>query len=471
MMRKLVCLLLTLALAAGLTPAGAEEEKVPIPNADAVEAVMLPAKGYDFDFTLRLHPEALSADLQDRVQGYAELLEALRFQGHVRWAETGEVFDMTVSIVPTAAGAGSIDIRIHGAEDLLFVNSNLLADRTIMLRNFSLLNFCAKMSEHLDLPLHLLALLYPYSWVSGLELPLQDWRGMVEKENEQGIIPEEAVRYLWDCWAYRVEFDEPTRILISALCKDSEMEEAFRGMVAEIPDYVVHQVAQDQEIQILRTENSETWRTASGDVFFSSAEDHTRAQALVLPRMKTGYLPVYLWDEVREKEHQSGRLRVQILGDGELLGDLVNLQASYISFPLTWPADCDSLLSLNLTGGLLPNVGVSAYLAGEKDGHVRVELRKPTVDMEPGALMLTLEGSLTPLAEDAKVRELMFEDATDALDLLVANDATIRAFLPDLVMPMVEGMVRFLVGVPTAACQTIMDDLTDLGVFEVLLGE
>ena len=53
----------------------------------------------------------------------------------------------------------------------------------------------------------------------------------------------------------------------------------------------------------------------------------------------------------------------------------------------------------------------------------------------------------------------------------MANDSTIRAFLPDMVRPMLEGMLRFLAGIPASACQAIMDDLTDLGVLELLLGE
>ena len=35
---------------------------------------------------------------------------------------------------------------------------------------------------------------------------------------------------------------------------------------------------------------------------------------------------------------------------------------------------------------------------------------------------------------------------------------------------MLEGMLKFLIGIPTSACQAIMDDLTELGVFQVILG-
>ena len=58
-----------------------------------------------------------------------------------------------------------------------------------------------------------------------------------------------------------------------------------------------------------------------------------------------------------------------------------------------------------------------------------------------------------------------------ALNLYITNDSKIKEFLPDLVQPLLKGMLKFLIGIPTSACQTIMDDLTDLGVFRVLTGE
>ena len=75
-----------------------------------------------------------------------------------------------------------------------------------------------------------------------------------------------------------------------------------------------------------------------------------------------------------------------------------------------------------------------------------------------------------PLREDVLVREFRIEDGEEALPLLTSNDVDIQGFLPDLVQPMLEGMLKFLIGIPTSACQAIMDDLTELGVFQVILG-
>ena len=354
---------------------------------------------------------------------------------------------------------------------MMFLNSSLLGEKTIALSNYSLLNFCSKMSEHLGVPLQYIALLLPYVWANSLSLPIQDWNYMLEGMDENGVIPEKAVRYLWDCWWYRVNEDEGVRILVDSLCKDSDLEEAFRGMVMEIPDYFVKDVAREKEIIILQDDKNTVWRADTGDFFTSVVSDQNMEYDLALPVMKTGYLPVFSLESAQDGNRFSSRLRAQILGTEDLQEDLINLQASLLSFQVTWPADCQSLLSLSLTGGLLPNIGFSVYLASEENGHTRLEVRKPTVDYEPGPVMLTLEGNLNPIDREFTMLSFNLDDLDGALDLLVANDAAIRAFLPDLVQPMLEGILHFLVGIPTSACQTIMDDLTDLGVLDLVLGE
>ncbi len=473
LMKKWMSLMLLVCLLANALP-GLAESSAPTASPEAGDAEVRgtePAAGYDFDFILRLHPDALSPSLAGHASGYASLLEALRFHGSYIWSTVEPGFDFNLSIIPVDSRGAPISIRIHGAEDLMYLNSSLLGEKTISLRVFSLLNFCSKMSEHLGIPLHYIALLFPYVWTYSLGLPIQDWNFMVGKMDENGVIPAEAVKYLWDCWWYRSWADEPVKILVDTLCKDSEMEESFRAVVEEIPDYFVKQVAQEQEIRVLKDGGQTAWQAAAGDFFTSTESDRTHAYHLSLPAMKTGYRPVFSLQATEESKRLYGNLRVQLLGTNSLQEDLVNLQASFLALPTVWPSNSQSLISLSLTGGLLPNVGLSVYLAAEENGYIHADIRKPTVDYEPGPIMLTLEGNMNPKGPDTTIPEFDLADGDGSLDLLVANDSTIRSFLPDIVQPMLEGMLHFLVGIPASSCQTIMDDLTDLGVTNLLLGE
>ena len=485
LIRKLLSLVLCVSLLAAALPAAAESpaQGIPAESEDAgmknegaeekaeEERGVEPAAGYSFDFILRLHPEALSPSVAGRAAGYADLLEALRFHGSYVWSTVEPGFDFNLSVIPVDSRGEPVTFRLHGAEDLMYLNSSLMGEKTISLHTYALLGFCSKMSEHLSLPLHYFALLVPYAWKYCLGFPIQDWNYMTAKADERGVIPADAVQYLWDCWWYRTWADEPFKILVTALCKDSDLEESFRAMVSEIPDYFVKQVAREQEIRILQEGDTTLWRAATGDFFISVDSERTKARRLSLPVMQTGYLPVFSLESTEESNRLYGRLQAQILGTGSLQEDLINLQASFLAFPTVWPADCRSLVSLSLTGGLLPNVGLSVYLESEENGHLHLEVRKPSQDYEPGPVMLTVEGDMNPLPEDTTILAFDLADGEGGLDLLVSNDSDLRAFMPDLIQPMLEGMLRFLVGIPASACQAIMDDLTDLGVLELLLGE
>ena len=479
-MKRLISLMMVLCMLVGFCPAGAEkvdeeisaqvESSLGAAEAAEEEIRMIPGEGYSFDFTLRLHPEAFSAKLQARMTGYVDLLQALRFQGTFVRALEEEVFELKLSVIPVNYTAGTVEVRLLGTEEQIFLKSSLFGDQMILLNCYSMLAFCSKMSEHLGIPLQYVALAYPYSWKYAMHLIIENLQFVLDTEDENGVIPEMWVRYLYDCLQFRLNEDELFLTLVDALCKNKEVEESFRAIVQAVPEYVLEQVFQEQEFQIVRENGTTTWRTASGDIYTETITDQGVTERVSLPWMKIGYLPVYSLETFRENDSVSGHLRAQLLGEGQLQ-NIVNLEASLVSLPETWPVDCYSLVSVNLTGGLLPNGGVACILSGERTGHVKIELRKPTVEMEIGAVMLTLEGELLPLEGNVQLEDTSLAWVEKALDLFVSNDVKINAFLPDLVRPLTRGVMQFLIGIPTSACQTLMDDMTELGIFEVLMGE
>lgn len=458
-MKKLISMIMVLCLAAGFLSAGAKAE------------YRTPAEKYDFDFMLRLHADAFPEKLRERMEGYAELLEALRFRGTLIWAKDGSDFDLQLYIIPGNDEGAAIELRVRGPHDYVKVDSSLLGDRALALVNKSWVNFCNKMSEHLGLPLQYLALAYPYSWTLSLELALADWKNMVEREKD-GVISAEAVHELWVYWYHRILLDEPTNILIEALSRCTEAEDAVRAVFTEAPDYFAKDFLEEKEIRIRRGETETTWENYRGEVFYREYNDgENSGSEVILPRMKTGYLPVFAVESNRENGWKSTWIRAGMFGQ-ENQEDLLNLKMSLIAFPEVWPADCSSLVSLDFTGQMQPNVGISCFIAGEKDGHARVEIRKPTVDMEPGEIMLTAEGTLIPGEEEVEIiRDERNTEDEGVLGLLTSNDVEIQEFLPGILEPLAKGMLRFLPNIPTSACQTVMDDLTEIGVFSILMGE
>ena len=237
MRKRLMALLLLMALAAACLPASAEE-------ADP------PAEGFRFSFTLHLNRDALSPALQDHAEGYAELLDALRFEGTWAHAVSAELFELRLSVIPLHPDASPVDLRFYGKPDYVYVTSPLLGEERVVLSNDSLLEFCAKAYEHLGVPLQYAALLLPYTWEAALKLPAEDWKAMADTMDAGGVISSEAVARLSESWASRVASDRALEVLSTSLGLDTGLDGAVQAIFSEVPAYLLNQVTGGEEIRV-----------------------------------------------------------------------------------------------------------------------------------------------------------------------------------------------------------------------------
>ena len=457
MRKRLMALLLLMALAAACLPASAEE-------ADP------PAEGFRFSFTLHLNRDALSPALQDHAEGYAELLDALRFEGTWAHAVSAELFELRLSVIPLHPDASPVDLRFYGKPDYVYVTSPLLGEERVVLSNDSLLEFCAKAYEHLGVPLQYAALLLPYTWEAALKLPAEDWKAMADTKDAGGVISSEAVARLSESWASRVASDRALEVLSTSLGLDTGLDGAVQAIFSEVPAYLLNQVTGGEEIRVRRQGAEEIWSSACGDFAFVRSEPELERLTVSLPPMASGYLPSLSAQRVLEGGQQSGQWIIRILSAAPGVEDLLDLQVSAASLPVSWPADCSSLMHLSLTGGLFANVGFSAYLRGNRSGDLTAEIRKPSSDGEPGPAMLTLTGSLVPAPEITTVPDVSWGTFRNSTDVFRANDSSLSDFVSRVVRPLASGVLKFLIGVPASSCQIILDDLTDAGILHMLLG-
>lgn len=461
MMRKWMALALVFCLLTGLLPALAED-----PGTE-------PGEGFRFEFTVRLNTEALSPTLRERFQGYADLMEALRFEGTYVRSLAHSVFDLHLTIRPTSTRATPITLYLHGSNDFMYLNSSLLGDQTVLLSNQSMLEFCTKMYNHMGLPLQHLAYLLPFTYQYNLAIPASYWSVMKNHADKNGVIPPDMVRHVESGWSNCLKTDPPTQVFINSAGLGSGYEEAFQAVMNELPTYFWETVAQEQSIQIIRDDarQMETWRAACGDFLVTIQGEDYQEISLTLPEMKSGFQPSLLLTSYTEGRWRSARLFARLLSTDELTGDLFDLQASCTSLPLSWPANCQSLINVSLQGGLVPNIGFSVFLTGEEDGHFTARIRKPSPGDEPGSTMVTADGFLQPIEGEIQVRSFTLADAEGGLDLFKSNDSSFGPFVSKVTQPLIKGALEFLVGVPASSCQTIIDDLQEAGVLSVLLGE
>ncbi len=355
----------------------------------------------------------------------------------------------------------------------MYLNSSLLGEKTIVLNHQSLLEFCTKIYNHMGIPLQHLAFLYPYTYKYNLDMPAADFLWIADMADENGMISASSVRHVSNGWSYRLEKDPPTQVFIGSVGLGSGYEEAFLAVANELPSYFWEKVAQEQGIQVIRDpeRKKETWRAASGDFLKIIRGDDYQEVNVTLPEMQSGYQPSLFGMHLVNGSWQTARISARLLSTDEHSDDLFDLQASYTSLPVSWPQNCQSLVNVSLKGGLVPNIGFSVYLTGEEDGHLKVRIRKPSPDEEPGATMVTADGFLQPMEGDVGVRVFDLSYGYEGLELFNSNDASFGPFVSEIVQPIVKGALEFLVGVPASSCQVIIDDLQEAGVLAMMLGE
>ena len=455
-MKKILSLLLICSLICLFSPALGEQEA---------------ARTYAFRFTMQLQESALSPGLRERARGYADLLDALRFEGTLSHSLSSSAFDLHLSVIPLDPDAAPLSFRVHGDPKFMFVSSPLLGEEQFVLSNESLLEFCAKSFEHLGLPLPYVALLLPYTWEISLAGPAQDWETMSRTRDDQGVISPGAVTALAESWSERLLSDRNLMVFSTSLGLDTGFDADFHQFLSDLPAFLKERVTDGGEIRVDATSDGETWSSACGDfASLSFVPDHERI-SVSLPVMESGYQPSLLYQKTSRQSRISGQFMLQVPQTLPEKPDLFDLKVSAAALPDSWPAECDSLVNFNLTGGLLANVGFTAFLKGAADGSLTLEIRKPSLDPEPGDLMLSLSGSLVPLEETALVSTYDPAEFAASTDILRVNDSSLSVFVGKVLPSFAQGILRFLFGIPTSSCQVILDDLTEYGVLNMLLGD
>lgn len=456
-MRKCLSLLLAFALLCFCLPASAAEKEA--------------AQAWSFSFSLHLNEEAVSSGLRDRARGYAALFDALRFEGTYARSLSSSAFELQLSVIPVDPEASPVSFRIHGLPHSMMVGSPLMGEEQFVLDNDALLEFCMKGYEHLGLPLPYVALMLPYTWENAFRFVLADWEGMMQARTPEGIIPAAAVSTLADKWTRRLESDPHIMVFSTSLGLDTGFDAAFHQFLADAPAYLTKEVTGGEDIRIVSSEGGETWSSGCGEFVSRSDSPEHRRLSVFLPPMESGYQPSFLFQQTLTQSRLSGQIALSVSQTLPEKEDLLDLRVSAAALPESWPADCDSLVNFNLTGGLFANLGFTGFLKGAADGSLALEIRKPSLEPEPGDLLLSLTGSLLPVEGDVTLDAYDEAEANAATSILHVNETSLKPFVEKILPTFAGGFLKFLFGIPTAACQVVLDDLTDYGVLGMLLGD
>lgn len=148
---------------------------------------------------------------------------------------------------------------------------------------------------------------------------------------------------------------------------------------------------------------------------------------------------------------------------------LLDFRASGAGLPAALPADSSFSLSVSVVGAACPNY--TFYVEGEtkKDGAVTLSLSKPHSSSSDSSEILRCSGTFLPAAEPKIVPDYLLESLDGSFNVFSINEQNLPAFVNAVIPPLIRSVFSFVAAAPTAACQSFLDDLTEIGILDMLL--
>ena len=490
MMKRLFCFLLILVLCFSFAHA---EEAAPAPT----------ALRYDLDLTFSLNPDAFPARSRNRARGYAELLDVLELRGDLTLCEETQSFDLNAELFFRNKPEVSIPFRFYGIPSMLFLTSPIIANETLQFLMASLAEFAIKAQKNLETQLPVFALLYPYVYEYNFRNVNDAWNQYTGPAGKSRKISAENISKLCNTLTELLETDSSLGVWISTLCSVCSAPEAVEAEIQGIPSYLRDFVSAGKPLTVKVGDGIETWTNAAGRVLFSRRQaDRSLTWSLDLPQDENRYAPRLSFTSstgengldfnmegsiVRGKAVLPSEIDEESSGaDGESSEYAEEYADDYSEeyAPVTGSEesegeyeseedDHDSSFSLaaSVQGKLYPNFDLMIRGETKKDGTVSVSLCQLQENADPQPL-LTCTGSVVPgTAETVPDFNYSNEQLYGNYNFFSFSEYYVAKFKAAVTKSLLKGLLDFVAEAPTSACQSILDDLTDAGVINMMIDQ
>ena len=521
MIKRLICFLCVLVLC--FSCAIAEEAK---PTAEETKPAV---ERYDFDLTFSLNPDALPARSRIRARGYSELLDRLELRGDLVVCEATESFDITATLFFRDKPDVSIPFRFYGTEALLFLTSPIIGNETILFNMGSIAEFAIKVRKSLETPLPALALLYPFVYYYNFYGVTEAWNKYTGPNNASREISAEQIDKLAETWSELLASDTYLNVWMTALYSVCSAPEAVEAMLNGVPSYLREFVSAGGPLTVEIGDGTETWTNAEGSTLFArETTDHSVMWSLTLPTDENRYTPTLDYsgrtengffsfnldgsmirgeaalppgiseedfspvtggdEEESEESNETENEEYPLTGsDSESEGEseeesseeeeedsswpktMVIVSVSGDAIPTSLPCDSSFSLKASMKGALYPNFDFSVSGKTEKDGSVSVSLLLPQEGADP-ATVLTCEGTVVPSDKPVDTIPDYYEkDLRGTYNFFSFSEYAVSVFKSVVTEPLIKGMLDFVAEAPTASVQSLLDDLTDAGILNMMM--
>lgn len=489
MFRRILCLFCAALLLAGAVP--------------AVSEAAGRNSSYDFDLTFQLNADAFPELLRTRVAGYASLINRLGLRGNLSWNTRTNSMDLDATIYYTDDPSLQYPFRIYGVKQRVFITSPMINNEIILLNMAALMEFAIKAKNTLGIPLPYFALLFPYTTESAFDGLIRSWQDVIGTFTADSTVSVEQFDKLSGLWTEELLGNSLLQFWISGVADGSDAPSAVEAEMNNLPLYY-RNVTESKPVTVSVSQNSEIWKNAAGDTLFSRMEsDHSSSVYLSLPASGNGYSPFFSFTRQADSQAFGFDLAASVRRDpsvasvsadtegsggsydeyddpdGYAAGDdsaesfpelMLDFRITGSGLPLSLPADAAFSLSVSVLGALYPDYSFCIDGETKKDGIISLSLLKPySGGSEAPVCIFRCTGSVLPAAEPKHVPNHMHTQLEGTYNVFSFNERKLSLFTEKVLPPLIRSVFSFVAAAPTSACQSFLDDLTDIGVLDMLL--
>ena len=458
-MKRIIALLLVCMIFFAAAFAGAEEEKIP------------DVESYDFSLRFQLNADAFPFRERKKMQGYAELLEALEIRGNYSWCEETDCLDLHLQLVPVNDPDAALSIRIFGwLSNWLNISSPLLGEDSVCFRPKEIMYFVARAWDFFEIPLFPLAVLFPglvesayreveYEWIKRIAVP----------ENGSAVISRERQEEITEGVREQLENDVRTTALTAAMLKPLRESELVQKEISALPDLLIHST-EGEDLTVEADRESVRYVNHRGETLYEEHRTETTYEAaLTLPASGTDYTPAYSFRREDGENEYSFRLNVswdRTSGNEEVPETFLRLNAAMDHVPSAYPADAEFSGEISMEGILLPVFHLLVNGSTGADGNASVSLTLP--DRQDLGPVFTCTGTAVPVDYEGRL-EYMIGDIVTDYNLFALSDQSLTLLLGGVVPAMTATLPDFLYAMPTHGIQSILDTLEQYGLLQITL--
>ena len=434
---------------------------------------------YDFDLGFHLNPDGFPPRVRSHIRGYSDLLDVIRMKGNLTWSDETGSLDLDLNIIPLTNPSAKIAMHFFGIPEHICMSSSLLGDEIIWFQNYVLMEFALKSWNNLHLPLQYLALLFPYVTENAFQKLVKDWTETVGRITVSQNIPKEKLEKVSDLWAGTLQEDQRLIYWITGLSVLSEDHMILDEEINKLPEYLLQNVSGNRDISVQVKDGETIWTNHEKQVLYRESAGGN-SWSYTLPVTENGYIPCLSC----ESASSGGLSRITINGSYHMADEdkdtgrypegqpasLLDFSLDIRDLPEKWPADSSFSAALNVIGSLLPNFDIKMKGETKENGELIISVYDLSDKSAGTESVLICSGSIVPVSPGT-VPEYSTAELTRHLNVFSVNDKTVSEFSGKIRRPLITGILNLLDEMPASACQSVMDDLEEYGLVNILLGE